>query len=272
MSFFRSETIEARDARAMPDLLTRLREEEFDALIVKQVYDKESCDGIVRRLESDCHRLVRTDFPAKFRAYFLGVNLNLAHPELSAYFAEAPRFHKGLALVFPDDLDLRSRVLGLMSSLDQGLDYGPPPGPSTGSVHMFTTIRAHLKGGYIPAHFDDEQVARPSYRYVLPLIRMKLFSFVQAFSQAEEGGALEVFDLAPVEPGQLIAMDGRSAPLPDLSGVEKISIRLPPGDLIVFNSGRRLHRVTPVLGDVTRWTACSFMAPSKVGDRVYCWG
>jgi hypothetical protein len=137
---------------------------------------------------------------------------------------------------------------------------------------MFTTIRAHLPGGYIPAHFDDEQAARPSYRLLMPLIQHKLFSFVLAFSKAEEGGALEIFNLKPTQDGQRIAVGDRSAAKPDLDSVERVAFRLDPGDMIIFNSGHHLHRVTPVVGSAVRWTACSFMAESKAGDRVYCWG
>jgi alpha-ketoglutarate-dependent taurine dioxygenase len=57
-----------------------------------------------------------------------------------------------------------------------------------------------------------------------------------------------------------------------LDAVESVSFRLDPGDMIIFNSGHYLHRVTPVVGSTVRWTACSFMAESKAGDRVYCWG
>lgn len=272
MTFFRHEAICARDVRLRPDLLTRLRKGDLDAVIVHQVYDGPTCAGLVAQLESQSHGLVRTDFPEKFRAYFLGINLNLAHPELGPYFAEAARFHQGLARLFSGGPDLRARVTELLSALDQGLGYHPPDGPQPGSHYMFATIRAHLKGGYIPAHFDDEQAGRPSYRHLTPIIRRPLFSYVLAFSQAQGGGALDIFDLEAGAGGGPIAIDGRSAPLLDLSGVDRVSFRLAPGDMIIFNSGRRLHRVTPVTGDITRWTACSFMAQSLAGDRVYCWG
>ena len=50
------------------------------------------------------------------------------------------------------------------------------------------------------------------------------------------------------------------------------SFRLPPGAMIVLDSGRYLHRVTPVIGPHKRWTACSFMARSRARDATYCWG
>jgi hypothetical protein len=272
MSFFRTVTIEAAEAAQSPSLLTRLRAREIDGVVVKGVYDLATCEAVRAELEGERHGLIKTEFPAKFAAYFLGANLNLAHPDLNAYFAEAPRFREGLSRLAQGKLDLERRVTSLFSSLDEGRPYSAAPGPAPGSTYMFTTLRAHLSGGYIPAHFDDEQAARPSYRQLMPLIQPKLFSFVLAFSKAEEGGALEVFNIHPAREGQPIAAGDRSAAKPDLDAAEKASFRLDPGDLIVFNSGHHLHRVTPVIGARTRWTACSFMAESRGGPGVYCWG
>jgi hypothetical protein len=272
MSFFRTVTLAAQEAGRSGDLLTRLRRREIDGVIVKGVYDRAACAAVRRDLEQNRHGLIRTDFPAKFAAFFYGINLNLAYPDLKDYFDEAPRFRTGLAKLFPGELDLQTRLTSLMSTLDGGRSYAPAPGPRPGLDYMFTTIRAHLAGGYIPPHFDDEQAARPSYRLLLPLIRPKLFWFVLAFSQAQDGGALEIFDLHPQQEGQRIAVGDRSAPKPNLDAIERVSFRLDPGDMIIVNSGHYLHRVTPVVGATVRWTACSFMAESKAGDRVYCWG
>ena len=272
MTFFRTVTVAMEESGRSPDLLTRLRGREIDGVIIKGVYDRAACEAVRLDLEQNRHQLIRTDFPAKFAAFFYGINLNLAHPDLQDYFDEVPRFRAGLAKLFPGDLDLETRLTKLMSMLDGGCSYMPAPGPRSGLSYMFTTIRAHLPGGYIPPHFDDEQAARPSYRLLLPLIRPNLFSFVLAFSQAQEGGALEIFDLHPEKDGQPIAVGDRSAPKPDLDNIERVSFRLDPGDMIIVNSGHYLHRVTPVVGTTVRWTACSFMAESKAGDRVYCWG
>jgi hypothetical protein len=272
MSFFRTATVAAEDVARSPALLTQLRARALDGVIVTDVYDRATCAAVCDDLAHNRHGLVRTDFPAKFAAFFYGINLNLAHPDLTDYFDEAPRFAAGLRQLFPEGFDLRTRVSHLLSALDGGRVYAPPPGPRPGSEYMFTTLRAHLTGGYIPPHFDDEQAARPSYRQLMPLIQSSLFSFVLAFSQSEGGGALEIFNLQPETQGGRIAVDGRSSPKPDLDGVERVSFRLAPGEMIIVNSGRCLHRVTPVVGATVRWTACSFMAQASSGDRVYCWG
>jgi Carrier-protein-independent halogenase WelO5 len=274
MGFFRCSVVDGADGDALSasDALSRIHAGELDAIMIKSVYNAIECKRICDDLETNQHNLIRTDFPESFRAYFLGVNLNLAYPDLGPYFEQAVRFREGLSRLFPGELDLERRVCRFLSELDRGCEYCAAPGRIPGQSYMFTTLRAHLPGGYIPEHFDDEQAVRPSYRHLMSLIRTKLTSFVLAFSQAEAGGALEVFNVRSAADGLQVFPGGRSAPIRDLHEVEKVSFRLDPGDMIVFRSGSFLHRLTPVIGGKTRWTACSFMANSKDADRVYCWG
>ncbi|MBS0126813.1 2OG-Fe(II) oxygenase, partial [Thetidibacter halocola] len=157
-------------------------------------------------------------------------------------------------------------------ALDDGPAYGAAPGPQPGSRYHFTTIRGHGTGGFIPPHFDNESALRPSYRHLATLIEQSIFSFVLAFSRAEAGGALEFFNLTAADHADRFRNVDGPTPPPSVDGVEKVSIRLAPGDLIAVNSGGYLHRVTPVEGPRTRWTACTFMARSRSGDHVHCWG
>ncbi len=271
-SFFRTIVVGAPQAQDFPDAIRRLRREEFEGIIVRQVYSAEECARLSDRLEGGQHGLVRRDFPPIMRAYFLGINLNLTHPDLVAYFQEAPAFRARLKQLFSGSIDLEARVAGMLSSLDNGRPYLAVPGPQPQLDHMFATLRAHLTGGFIPPHFDNEQAFRQSYRLVMPWIGTDLFSFVLAFSQPEAGGELEIFNLQ--HEGRRFRMtDGdEDASHLNLDGVESIRFRLEPGEMIIFNSGRYLHRVNPVIGPTTRWTACSFMAESRTGEQVYCWG
>jgi hypothetical protein len=266
-SFFRTVVVPAADAGQRTDAIRRLRREEFDGIILTDVYEPAACAAICAVLEDGRHGLVRTDFPAPFHAFFLGMNLNLTPPDLTAYFQAAPVFRARLAALF----DLETRVTGLLSVLDNGRRYIAAPGPSPEVDHMFTTLRAHQPGGFIPRHFDDEQEARDSYRLIVPHLVSDVFSFVLAFSRAEAGGELEVFNLR--HNGRRFRMvDGDAdARYLNVEGVESVRFHLAPGEMIIMNSGRYLHSVTPVVGATTRWTACSFMAESRTGD-VLCWG
>ena len=266
-TFFRNVIITANNAVHHPDAIRRMRREEIDGIILREVYDPAVCLRLCSALQSGRHGLPRTDFPAPFHAHFLGMNLNLTPPDLTDYFRIAPVFQARLAQL----IDLQSRVTTLLSALDGGRHYRTAPGPEPGVDHMFTTLRAHRPGGFIPQHFDDEQDSRPSYRFITPELVSDLFSFVIAFSQSESGGELEIFNLRPA--GRRFRMvDGTDdARHLSVDGVESVRFHLAPGEMIVFNSGRFLHRVTPVGGARTRWTACSFMADARSGD-VLCWG
>lgn len=81
-SFFRTIVIPATDAAAFPDAVRRMREGAFEGIVLRGVYDRDTCARIQDRLEAGDHGLVRSSFPARMRAYFLGINLNLAPPDL----------------------------------------------------------------------------------------------------------------------------------------------------------------------------------------------
>jgi hypothetical protein len=270
-SFYRVIEFDAAEAGRHADAFEQLRRDALHAVVVHGVYAPETLAPVVERLERHDPPFLQTWFPEPFRSFFYGRNLNLAAPDLAGYFAEAKEFSGHLGALFPRGFDLVERVSGVLSAIDGGRPFGPPPGPRSGEAYMFTTLRAHLEGGYIPAHFDNEMALRPSYRHLLTLIAPRLFSFVLALTRPEGGGALEVFDLTGPAVGETPQnVDGRRRP--DLSAVARVSFRLPPGSMIVMDSGRFLHRVTPVTGAVKRWTACSFMAASRKGDASYCWG
>jgi hypothetical protein len=271
-SFFRTLELRTRDVARFPDAVRRMRREEFEGIILTDVYDARDCTRICERLEAGRHGLMRSDFPPLMSAYFLGMNLNLTEPDLASYFRAAPLFRAALAQVFADSIDFEARLSELLSAIDAGRPYRAAPGPSAGLDYMFTTLRAHLPGGFIPPHFDNEQRLRASYRQLLPQIGDDLYSFVLGLQPADAGGALEIFNLRHGGQPYRMADGAEDASHIDLEGVESVSFPLKPGAMILFNSGRYLHRVTPVQGQRIRWTACSFIAESRAGEQAYCWG
>jgi hypothetical protein len=111
-----------------------------------------------------------------------------------------------------------------------------------------------------------------TYRLITPQIGADLFSYVLAFSAADAGGELEVFDAQHGGRSFRMADGEGDASRIDVASIESVRFRLKPGEMLIFNSGRYLHRVMLVVGPATRWTACSFMAESRAGEHVYCWG
>lgn len=264
--------LEAVDAAAHADAFERLHAREINGILVHGVYPQALLQRVVERLERHDPGFLQTWFPEKFRSWFYGRNLNLAEPGLPGYFAEAARFRRQLEELLPAGEGLEARVGALLASLDRGRPFVAAPGPAPGERYMFTTLRAHQEHGYIPPHFDNEQRLRPSYRHLSALVEPNTVSFVLAFSLAEGGGALQVYDLQ-VEPGDArLISDDVATGRPRTEGLASVEFRLAPGSMIVLDSGRYLHRLTPVAGARKRWTACSFMARSRAGDATYCWG
>ena len=162
--------------------------------------------------------------------------------------------------------------MNVLSQLDENRPYRAAPGPEPGQNYMVTTLRGHAEGGYIPAHCDNEQSMRPSYQHLETIVRDKIYSMVLLIGEAQDGGLLEVFDHRTESVHARILNSDTVVDKPDTSRLSSVVLKLNVGDMVVVDSGRYLHRVTPVVGSNTRWAACSFMAHSRERNAVYCWG
>jgi hypothetical protein len=270
--FLRTLELDAGEAARHADAFERLRAADLQAVIVHGVYPQALLDRLVERLERHDPPFLQTFFPEKFRSWFFGRNLNLSRPDLPGYFEEAERFHAQLEELFSPGPGIVRHVGELLASLDHGRSFIAAPGPAAHQRYMFTTLRAHLEGGYIPPHFDNEQRLRATYRHLQSIVELHMTSFVLALTMAERGGALEVFDLTTAPEAARMISDDRIVDKPDVTTLASVSFRLPAGSLILLDSGRYLHRLTPVQGACKRWTACSFMALSRRREATYCWG
>ena len=98
--FFRHVVIPASETARHADAIRRLRQEQCEGILVTGVYDPAACAVLCERLEFGDHGLIETSFPAPFRSFFLGMNLNLSPPDLAKYFQVAPAFKQHLASLF----------------------------------------------------------------------------------------------------------------------------------------------------------------------------
>lgn len=252
--------------------LDGLRDGSVDVLLVDGVFAPDLCAAMVTALETNAPGFEVTEFPGPFRSFFYGRNLNLNEPDLNGYFAAADRFEADLQRFGASlGVDIAGRILAVLSALDGGRRFAPAPGPGA-SRHFATTFRGHRTGGYIPAHFDNEQGFRPSYRHIAEATTGDILSFVVTLAEAEAGGMLELYDLLAEDPATGHRSDDQLAQKPDLAKLRSQLVPVPAGSMVVVRSGRRLHRVAPVEGSRTRWTLCSFMASARVGGGTYCWG
>lgn len=270
--FLQALDLDATDAAAHAGAFDELRRGTLQAVVLQGACTPAAAQAALARLQAHDPPFLRTSFPAPFRSWFYGRNISLAHPQLHGYFEEAALFTAQLARLDSGHGPMLPRLLALLSVLDDGRPFTAAPGPAPGQHYMPTTLRAHESGGFIPAHFDNEMRLRPSYRHLEALLEPAIQSFVLTLDPGEAGGALEVFDLRCDPEAAQLHNDDRGAPLPPLEQAASVSFRLPPGAMVVVDSGRLLHRVTPVQGERRRWTACSFMARERGRDVTRVWG
>ncbi|MEP3478806.1 MAG: 2OG-Fe(II) oxygenase [Fuerstiella sp.] len=273
--FFRMLEIHNDQVKEHADSIRHIRDGQLTGIVVRNVYDSAFMSDVTTRLERHDPAFLKTKFPEKFRSWFYGRNLNLMGTDPVSYFEQAQQFHHQMNQLFPSEQGIGKHLMNVLSNLDSARPYRSAPGPELGQDYMLTTFRGHAEGGYIPAHCDNEQSVRPAYEHLSTLVSDHMYSMVLMISASEEGGDLEVFDHR-IEPSEThedqSANTGANAGKIDLSQLSSATIRLNPGDLVVVDSGRYLHQVTPVVGPKTRWVACSFMAHSLDRNAVYCWG
>jgi len=263
------DSAEGLSSRPMRDL----RLGALDAVVIREVLTAGEAAVLVDALARNLDDFERTDFPAPFRSHFLGRNLNLQEPDLDRYFAAEPRFRSSFAALGKRiGQDLETELLNRLRELDDVASYRAAPGERAGTRHFFTTAREHRPGGYIPAHFDNEQATRPTYAQIARLTTGDIFSFVLTLSTAEIGGHLELIELRAGAGADGFRADDRLRGGVSLEGMARHPIIVPAGTLVAVASGRLLHRVVPVEGTRSRWTLCSFLATARRDDLVYCWG
>jgi len=269
--FFQLLELNSNQASEYASAIQRLRDGDLTGIVVRNVYPTDFMHAITARLEAHDPKFLKTLFPENFKSWFYGRNLNLMGTDPATYFQQAAEFHQQMNELLSGENAVSRRVMSLLSQLDEGRPYGAAPGPDPEQNYMVTTFRGHAEGGYISAHCDNEQSVRDSYEHLGTLVADHMYSMVLMIGAAEDGGDLEVFDYR-IEPGERAGRTGAIAGKVDLSALSSVQIKLEPGDLVVVDSGRYLHQVTPVVGTKNRWVACSFMARSLERNAVYCWG
>ncbi len=252
--------------------IKQLREGVLQAIIVRNAYSVSEMHKAVGKLEIAGESVQTTYFPKPFKSWFYGQNLNLLRQSLHSYFQEADIFNVYLESLFGEDRSPSKHITQILESLDSTIEYLPAPGLDFDQSYMFATIRGHGEGGYIPPHFDNEIHNRPSYQHLSTLVKPNVYSAVLTIGAPDSGGELELFNCNQAEHAKEYVNYDSDQPAGAPSRFESAVLTSAPGDLMIVDSGRYLHRVVPVVGTKTRWVMCSFMAESLERLAAYCWG
>lgn len=252
------------------ELIPALRQGEIQAIQIDGVYARDYLGGLVGRLQAARAEIVESDFPAPFRSGFYGINLNLCPPDLDEYFSLSQSFNTQMENLFGKTQAPQHYLAKIFSHLDQQRPYIAPAKNQTD--YMFATLRWHDEQGYIPAHCDNEFMLRPGYVQLATECDPHIISYVAMLQAAESGGETEIFNYVQQPVSHTLMSDDQNKDKPDINLLESVKLAIPAGSVLLFDSGRYLHRVTLVQGKTMRWTACSFMARTHSGNETCCWG
>jgi len=231
-------------------------------VIVRNVLDRNAVQRALERLQRADSTAPRTELVS--RAYTLGVLLAPTAPrpdgpDFETYLRVSAGWSAAVLLGTED----HRRIDGALSALAGGRPVEVPTAPD-GRSYAPATLRVFLDGGSAPAHCDTYPPLA-CHRHLDSIVdRTTQISWYLPLSVPEEGGTLTLFSLAH---GQREAADPERA----LERAEVARYTIAPGDLLVFDGGRRFHRVDACAGPTPRRTFGGFAGLSRAHDRLYRW-
>lgn len=262
-------TVAAADLADHPHLVADMRRREFDGLTVTGVFPAEACAEACARLGD--HLAAGT--PVVF-------GVTLGRPLLQGGMSADTTEHRadGIRLqpVYQElfGFDPHQRLGEVLAPALDGLSWAVPV--EDGEPYNGGNIRyMEPGGGGLAAHAGNEFLvtnAPGSARHLLATTdAIDHMSYFVMMQPPAVGGELSVYERLWVDP-----RDDEAVPTPlendhEFDDLPHISVTPGPGDLILFNAGRRWHRVEKIGGEQARITYGGFVAPSLDGTALNCW-
>ncbi|MFN3201616.1 MAG: hypothetical protein ACE366_24650 [Bradymonadia bacterium] len=190
-------------------------------------------------------------------------------PTVEQYGQAAHSHAATMARVF-GDLEPTAQINRLFS----GMSGGRPAAPARFDAEVPWspyTVRALGTGQQIYSHHDMHYWLSVYERLPEDLDRTSLLSWFVTVQAPEDDGQLTVYGLwgSDPNPPMLPTRFLDTQALEERFGKHTFDLRA--GDLLVFDSGRHVHRVTPVKGVRPRLTLGGFMTLSKDRGRSAYW-
>ncbi len=191
-------------------------------------------------------------------------------PSLPVYLARAGEHDRLVRRVFGRSNDPWPPLARIMSWMAGHRAARRPMGPSRVEWPPYT-VRQLGMDQQIYAHHDDHYGLAVFSDLEASVDRGALLSWFVTLAAPDSGGALVVYGLRSSDPDPPMLptrfLDGQAL---DADYVRQ-EIPLAAGDLVVFDSGRHVHRITPVVGPRPRLTLGGFMGQYADGSAMACW-
>ena len=191
-------------------------------------------------------------------------------PSLLVYLTHAAEHDARMERLLGPGGDPWPAVRDVLSEVAGGRPVRRPVGPSGRAWPPFT-LRSLGEGQQIFPHHDDHYGLSVYTDLDSAVDRGALLSWFVTLQAPDEGGQLVAYGLRgtdpdpPMLPTRFLDTDALDA------GYVREEISLAAGDLVVFDSGRHVHRVCPVRGTKPRLTMGGFLGAFESGSALACW-
>ncbi|HEY3493639.1 MAG TPA: 2OG-Fe(II) oxygenase [Polyangiaceae bacterium] len=262
----------AAEDRGQPELLSELFAGKRLGAIVRGAFDASAIERFRTALAGPASPVTAARTP-----HYGGVEYGRAlvvSDDLERYFAEAEALRAACQTL---EFSFEEQLCRVLAAFGSGFSF-ESPATRGGRHYALATIRRLEVGGGIDVHCENETLGFPAMSGLRAAIEPTTqLSYYVPLLTPEAGGELRVYRARHGE-GVGKSLERLDRKHPDTLGAVEATgfatAETRAGDLLIFDSGRHFHRVTPVEGSRERWTMGGFLALSRERERriVYYWG
>jgi hypothetical protein len=260
------------DGAELPAAVVEIHEGSLDAVIVRSVFPAELVAEIAARLGAGDVELSMFHPPDGRKGLVYGWPLVASEDSLDSYLERAKQFRTVCSSLFGGDGEPERTIAKALASLAGGREVSVPRAED-GRRYLPATIRYLSAGDLLPLHYENEVLRWPAVRSLAEkLDRSTLMSFYIPMVLSERGGELRLYRATCLGGGsaRIGELGGDEAARPQLESEGYEVLRPGPGDLLVFDGGRRYHEVTRIEGR-DRWTMGGVLAFSADHHSLHFW-
>jgi len=254
-------------------------DDELDVVLLRNVFPREPLAEVGRRLAAGEGGLdwLRPN-PAELEGediWVLGIPLTPSGtaprgPAIGDYLDSADAYRAPVESLFGAGFAPRAAFEGALGRIAGGRPVELPR-RADGRAYAPYTVRLLAEGQGIGVH-HDYHFGLPAYAELTAgLDKATSLSFFAPLAVPQAGGELFVYALTLANPDKPELPNGRWDPDAIAGRYHHLELIPQVGDLIVFASGRCLHRVAPTVGATPRITMGGFLAFDGARGRVLYW-
>ncbi|HCH62916.1 MAG: hypothetical protein CL927_01755 [Deltaproteobacteria bacterium] len=273
--------VHARDLSRVADSLVEMLDMRLTGVIVREAFPKAALQAAVAHLSATpapvrawdirCFgdREPETQDP-RYAGFSFGMSLTNSFADLSLYLASSAQMVAALPELFGGSYDFLAELQRILSVI-AGRPVAPMPAPN-GATYAPVSARRLLEGATLTIHRGNEFFDWPSNHDLVQRVDTRdQISFFTPLQPPPAGGALHIYP-GYFPPPQREHLEVKSArELAEADRQMQVTVLNPEaGDLVVFDGGRYLHRVTAAHGG-ERWTIGGFVCPTPDAERVWMW-